>query len=80
MTNNAEDPQCPPDREELGRNTWGFLHTMAAYFPENPTTKQQKDMNQFIRLFSKFYPCDDCAIHLRERYPLLGGSYSIISW
>lgn len=63
-----DDPQCPLDREELGRNTWGFLHTMAAYYPEQPTSEQKNDMNQFIRLFSKFYPCDYCATHLRQRY------------
>ena len=58
---------CPLDVEELGRSTWGFLHTMAAYYPEQPTEIQERDMNKFLHLFSKFYPCDSCAWHLRQR-------------
>ncbi|KAJ8037696.1 FAD-linked sulfhydryl oxidase ALR [Holothuria leucospilota] len=58
--------ECPLDKDELGRNTWSFLHTTAAYYPDEPTTTQQSDMNQFIQLFSKFYPCDFCAADLRE--------------
>ncbi|KAK2152804.1 hypothetical protein LSH36_317g02042 [Paralvinella palmiformis] len=58
---------CPLDREELGRNTWSFVHTMAAYYPEKPSTEQQQDMKQFIHLFAKLFPCDDCSRDLLTR-------------
>ncbi|PIK37628.1 putative FAD-linked sulfhydryl oxidase ALR-like [Apostichopus japonicus] len=58
--------ECPLDKDELGRNTWSFLHTTAAYYPDEPSRNQQTDMNQFIHLFSKFYPCDFCAADLRQ--------------
>ena len=57
---------CPLDTGELGRNTWSFLHTMAAYYPEKPTSSEQRDMKNFLDLFSKFYPCQPCARELRR--------------
>ena len=63
----SNEKMCPLDVDELGRSTWDFLHTMAAYYPEQPTEREQSDMNQFIRLLSNFYPCFHCAYHLKER-------------
>jgi len=62
---------CPLDRTELGRNTWSFLHTMAAYYPETPSEETQNDMTNFMKLFSKFFPCEDCAKDLRQEMAVL---------
>ncbi|CAB0018216.1 unnamed protein product [Nesidiocoris tenuis] len=48
------------NRQSLGRKTWAFLHTMAAYYPKNPTSKDQQDMFSLIQLLAKFYPCPIC--------------------
>lgn len=66
QTAGANRENCPLDKEELGSQTWGFLHTMAAYYPDHPTSQQKQDMNNFFDLFSKFYPCNICAEDLQK--------------
>ena len=60
--------ECPLDLTELGQGTWGFLHTMAAYYPDTPTAEQQRNMTQFFKSFSQVFPCKDCAQDLEERW------------
>lgn len=51
---------CPIDRDELGRSTWNLLHTIATYYPDNPTIEQKMAMIQFIKGLAEFYPCGIC--------------------
>ncbi|RUP49274.1 FAD-linked sulfhydryl oxidase ALR [Jimgerdemannia flammicorona] len=57
---------CPADSETLGRATWTFLHTMAAYYPDTPTPSQEDSMRTFLKGFAQFYPCWYCAEDFRS--------------
>ncbi|GFY90045.1 Erv1/Alr family protein [Actinidia rufa] len=47
----SEDKSTTPvTKEELGRSTWIFLHTLAAQ----------------MEILSRMYPCKDCADHFKE--------------
>ena len=52
---------CPIMRDELGRNTWSLLHTMAANYPDNPSAGDQSKARYFIESLARFYPCRHCA-------------------
>jgi hypothetical protein len=56
----------PVTKEDLGRATWTFLHTLAAQFPEHPTRQQQRDARQLIDSLTRIYPCADCAQHFQD--------------
>ncbi|KAE9447106.1 hypothetical protein C3L33_20993, partial [Rhododendron williamsianum] len=56
----------PVTKEELGRATWTFLHTLAAQYPDNPTRQQKKDVKQLMDILSRMYPCKECADHFKE--------------
>ncbi len=58
---------CPPDTTKLGSATWTFLHTMAAYYPEQPSAAQRSVMRSMMDGLAEFYPCHVCAAHLREQ-------------
>ncbi|CAI5995632.1 unnamed protein product [Closterium sp. NIES-65] len=56
----------PATKEELGRATWTFLHTLAAQFPEKPSKQQQKDAREFVTLLARVYPCKICSYHFQK--------------
>jgi len=59
---------CPPDATRLGRSTWTFLHTMAAYYPHSANPTQQQHATQLLTSLTSLYPCDHCASHLSTYY------------
>ncbi|KAI9262100.1 ERV/ALR sulfhydryl oxidase domain-containing protein [Sporodiniella umbellata] len=69
-TTKNEDPQIimnhmtnQTERAELGRATWKFLHTMMAKYPEKPTQNERETLHDFVFMFSRLYPCGECARH-----------------
>ncbi|GAB4853444.1 Flavin-linked sulfhydryl oxidase of the mitochondrial IMS [Ancistrocladus abbreviatus] len=56
----------PVTKEELGRATWTFLHTLAAQYPDRPTRQQKKDVKELMAILSRMYPCKECADHFKE--------------
>ncbi|KAN0060426.1 Flavin-linked sulfhydryl oxidase of the mitochondrial IMS [Thecaphora frezii] len=59
---------CPPDGEEIGRSTWTFLHSAAAYYPSAPSSVQQSSMLALLHSLPHLYPCHSCAEALGEEY------------
>ncbi|KIK61164.1 hypothetical protein GYMLUDRAFT_43244 [Collybiopsis luxurians FD-317 M1] len=45
----------------LGRATWKLLHTMTLRYPENPTNDEREALDSYFHLFSRLYPCGECA-------------------
>jgi mitochondrial FAD-linked sulfhydryl oxidase len=78
------DARCPPDVEQLGRSTWTFLHTTAAYYPERPTPLQRANMLSLLHALPVLYPCSHCATHLGEEMkskpPDVSGRVGLSRW
>ncbi|GAA5916859.1 hypothetical protein JCM8208_001935 [Rhodotorula glutinis] len=53
-------------KAELGRASWKLLHTMAARFPEEPTAEQRDAFQSWLFLFSRLYPCGECAAEFQQ--------------
>ena len=62
------EPECPLTRDQLGRHTWAFLHTMAAYYPERPNAQQQRHMGELLERVGEFFPCESCSADFRYKY------------
>ena len=77
-------PGCPPDVEQLGRATWTFLHTTAAYYPEKPTPTQRANMLMLLRSIPVLYPCTWCANdfgeNLEKSPPDVSGRTALSLW
>ncbi|XP_030553507.1 FAD-linked sulfhydryl oxidase ERV1 isoform X1 [Rhodamnia argentea] len=73
---------APVTKEELGRATWTFLHTLAAQYPDKPTRQQKKDVKELMAILSRMYPCQECADHFKEilrANPVQAGSHAEFS-
>ncbi|CAH1398398.1 unnamed protein product [Nezara viridula] len=58
--------ECPLDTRQLGIATWSLLHSMAAYFPENPTEIEREEIACMFHIIAKYYPCNICAKDFQE--------------
>lgn len=58
---------CPLNTEELGRSTWNLLHTVAAYYPEQPTEEQKKNAKAMMQILGKVAFCYFCSQYLIEK-------------
>ncbi|KAJ7509752.1 ERV/ALR sulfhydryl oxidase domain-containing protein [Mycena galericulata] len=80
----AAKTACPPDKEQLGRATWTFLHTAAAYYPERPSPTQRANMLALIRALPVLYPCTHCAEdfgeHIVASPPDVSGRAGLSRW
>jgi Erv1 / Alr family len=63
----------PVTKEELGRATWTFLHTLAAQYPEHPTRRQKRDAIALVDALTRIYPCAECAEHFAELVRCVAG-------
>jgi len=81
---NFWEMKTPPDVIELGQSTWTLLHTMAAYYPQNPASEKKEQVNSFLEAFSKVYPCSFCAKDfqniLKESPPQLDSQRDFSQW
>ncbi|KAK9352619.1 ERV/ALR sulfhydryl oxidase domain-containing protein [Lipomyces doorenjongii] len=53
-------------KAELGRASWKLFHTILARYPEKPTAEEREALSSYIYLFSRVYPCGECASHFQK--------------
>ena len=63
---------CPADVEQLGRHTWTFLHSTAAYYPEEPSEAHKQNARGLFSALPSLYPCRHCADELSKEMQKLG--------
>ena len=51
-------------KQEIGRNTWALLHSMAATYPNDPTEEDKNQIKNFMYGLANNFPCKICGSHL----------------
>ncbi|WWC65658.1 uncharacterized protein I303_108279 [Kwoniella dejecticola CBS 10117] len=71
-------------KAELGRSAWKVLHLMTLRYPDEPTEDDRQALKSFFHLFSRLYPCGECATEfqalLKEYPPQTGSRKSASLW
>lgn len=67
-----------------GNYGWGFIHSIALGFPENPTYMTKNEYRIFFESIGTVLPCLDCAKHyknyLLNKPPILISKDSLFKW
>ncbi|KAL7541589.1 hypothetical protein ACHAXR_011657 [Thalassiosira sp. AJA248-18] len=61
---------CPPTRDQIGVSTWSLLHSMAAWYPNQPSSEDKQFMSNFMTALARFYPCTWCATDFQKNIEL----------
>lgn len=71
-------------RAEVGRAGWKLLHTILSQYPEAPTAEEKETLSTYLKIFSRVYPCRECAEHFQELLknhpPQLGSRQNAVMW
>jgi FAD-linked sulfhydryl oxidase len=80
----GHEVRCPPNKETIGRYSWGLLHTIAAHYPDDPSEDWKSHHQHFFHSFGKVFPCRSCRSHFsrytKENPPKLENRESISLW
>lgn len=57
---------CPLSKSQYGKSTWEFLHTTAAYYPDEPTKTDRKSATNLIDSVKQLYACKSCREHIKN--------------
>ena len=81
---NTNTNEGPLDLNQLGNSTWGLLHTMAAYYPTQPSEDRQRVTRTFLETLGDVFPChvcgDDWKRILRLSPPKVGSQHDFSQW
>lgn len=73
-----------PDIVRIGRAGWTTLHTMAAYYPDAPTTQDKSAAVALLSSFARLFPCkwcaDDFAEYMIANPPEVSSRQQLGSW